>query len=102
MLWLLVVDFLSVAESDSLRGASAACVGALVDNHGDNQSLLLSLGVAEPLVALLKARNVAVAVRAAGAVAALAADNPSCQQKLFELGAAKPLVRVLKVSHQPQ
>ena len=96
-----IVDFLSVTESDSLRGASAACIAALVSGHADNQGLLLELNVAPALVNLLKARNVSVAVRAAAAVAALAADNPKCQERLFELDCAKPLVRVLKVCLLP-
>lgn len=86
------------SDSDALKGATAACVAALCAGaHADNQALLLELGVAMPLVALLKARNVHVAIRAAAAVASLAADNPRCQVRLIELNAAAPLVRVLKV-----
>ena len=69
-----------------------------MNNHADNQIKIVELGAVEPLVGLLRLRNVAVQVKAAAALESMALNNPESQAAILGLNAPGPLIRLLTVS----
>ena len=69
-----------------------------MNNHAENQIKIVQLGAVEPLVSLLRLRNVAVQVKAAAALESMALNNPQSQAAILALNAPTPLIRLLTVS----
>ena len=82
---------------DLLKSSVSAAISAITHNNRANQLLALEQGLIQPVVELLKSRNMTVQVKAGLALESLALNNQTTQNAIIELDAVSYMIRLLEV-----
>jgi hypothetical protein len=84
-------------QSDLLRASVSAAISAITHNNFNNQLLSLKQGAIEPVVNLLKSRNITVQLKAALAIESFTMNNQATQKAVLDLDAASYLIKLMEV-----